>query len=199
VKSGLPAALRLQVMSTETRTRITADEFHALDLPRYSQLIEGEIVLTAPKAPHQLIVGRIFRALADWTEGAAGRGSAWLPLDVEIDRHNVYEPDVLWVTEAHPPDFETGLELIPDLCVEVRSPSTWRYDVGVKKTRYEQHGLPELWLVDNRADVVLVFRRSTSKAAEFDVALELSGADTLTSPQLATFSLPLTELFAPLG
>jgi hypothetical protein len=49
------------------------------------------------------------------------------------------------------------IESLPDLAVEVRSPSTWRYDVGKKKATYERGGLPELWPVDtatwNRARV----------------------------------------------
>ena len=44
---------------------------------------------------------------------------------------------------------------MPDIAVEVRSPSTWRYDIGAKKSGYERRGLPELWLVDTRADEVL--------------------------------------------
>ncbi len=53
--------------------------------------------------------------------------------------------------------------------VDVRSPSTWRYDIGTKKSVYEREGLPELWLVDTDAGVLLVFRRSTPKAPSFDV------------------------------
>ena len=52
---------------------------------------------------------------------------------------------------------------MPDLAVEVRSPSTWRYDVGAKKDGYERHGLPELWLVDTEARSVLVYRRARAR------------------------------------
>lgn len=85
---------------------------------------------------------------------------------------------------------------LPDVVVEVRSPSTWRYDIGAKKAAYERGGLPELWLVDTAADVVLVFRRSSPKAATFDIALELTIEDELTSPLLPGFALPLRDLFA---
>lgn len=36
----------------------------------------------------------------------------------------------------------------PQLAVEVRSESTWRFDVGPKKRVYEEAGLGEQWLVD---------------------------------------------------
>ncbi len=85
---------------------------------------------------------------------------------------------------------------MPNLAIEVRSESTWRYDIGVKKRTYEERGLPELWLVDTRAQAVRMFRRSAPDAAVFDVVLELERDETLTSPQLPGFSLALGELFA---
>jgi Uma2 family endonuclease len=83
----------------------------------------------------------------------------------------------------------------PRLAVEVRSPSTWRYDVGVKKRTYERLGLAELWLVDTAADTVLVYRRSSPEAAEFDVVLEVEGGESLTTPLLPGFSVDLAALF----
>ncbi len=84
---------------------------------------------------------------------------------------------------------------MPDLAAEVRSPSTWRYDIGAKKAGYERHGLPELWLVDTAAEEVLVFRRSSPGATAFDVALELDRSQRLESPLLPGFGLDPAELF----
>lgn len=60
---------------------------------------------------------------------------------------------------------------------------------------YEQLGLAELWLVDTAADVVLVYRRSSPKAATFDVASELPAGESLATPLLPGFSLDLASLF----
>jgi Uma2 family endonuclease len=103
---------------------------------------------------------------------------------------------VLWISEERlPKRLDARIENLPDLAVEVRSPSTWRYDVGKKKATYERGGLPELWLVDTAAWTVLVFRRSRKNAPAFDIELELSGSDQLTSPQLPDFSLSVERLF----
>ena len=67
--------------------------------------------------------------------------------------------------------------------------------MGAKKSAYERHRLPELWLVDTAADEVLIFRRSKPPAPTFDVAEELARGDTLTSPLLPGFVLALDELF----
>ena len=85
---------------------------------------------------------------------------------------------------------------MPDLAVEVRSPSTWRYDVGAKKDGYERHGLPELWLVDTEARSVLVYRRERAQSATFDVSLEVGAGEQLTSPLLPGFALPVDEIFS---
>jgi Uma2 family endonuclease len=86
------------------------------------------------------------------------------------------------------------VQRVPDLAVEVRSESTWRYDIGVKKARYESAGVAELWLVDTRAPSVLVFRRSAPQAPAF-VALELERRASLASPLLPGLALDLTRLF----
>ncbi len=53
----------------------------------------------------------------------------------------------------------------------------------------------EYWLVDPELDVVKVFRREPGGA--FPRVAELSGdaSDTLTTPLLPAFSLPLASLF----
>ena len=113
-----------------------------------------------------------------------------------MDEHNVYGPDVLWFAEEHrPADLGEYLDRVPDLCVEIRSPGTWRYDVGAKKRVYEERGLPELWLVDEGAETVLLYRRATPESPTFHVALELGVGDTLTSPQLPGSGLQVGPLF----
>ncbi len=79
---------------------------------------------------------------------------------------------------------------MPDLAAEVRSPSTWRHDVGAKKAGYERAGPAR------DARQVLVSRRSQPNAPTFDVALELGADETLESSQLPGFALPLERLFA---
>jgi len=92
-----------------------------------------------------------------------------------------------------PPEQETPSPL-PDIAVEIRSPSTWRYDIDAKKPGYERVGLPELWLVDTAGVAIFVFRRSAPKGPRFDVALELAAQDALTSPLLPGFELAVGAL-----
>jgi len=118
-------------------------------------------------------------------------------IDVLVDKRNVFPPDLVWYAEGRVPATDGPRPYaLPDLAAEVRSPSTWRFDVGRKKGLYEAEGLPELWLVDTAAETVLVFRQSTADAPGFDVALELSRGGEIASPQLTGFLLFVDELFA---
>lgn len=168
---------------------LTVADYRALPVEddHRTQLIGGELVIDERRPLHGVLQVRITSALQGWVEQAPGRGVVILSMDVVMTPQDVYGPDISWVASRDVVDRP------PDLCVEVRSPSTWRYDVGRKKSIYEVGGLPELWLVDYKT--VLVYRRSKPAGPSFDVALELVHGDRLTSPQLPGFGFDLARLF----
>lgn len=174
---------------------MTAEQFLQIEAPRPLQLVEGEVVVNEPIRDHQYLKGEFFRRLADWADAKSGRGVVSLSIDVLMDERNVFAPDVLWYDgPAAPGRHDPPPYPIPALAVEVRSPSTWRCDIGAKKAVYEREGLRELWLVDGPGATVLVFRRSAPGAAGFDIAVEVPADGTLTSPLLDGFALPLAPL-----
>ena len=181
-----------------TSTRLTAEEYFALPpTEKRTQLIDGEIVVTEASLRHQRITGEIYAELRNWLRRNPGHGEAGIPVNVHLDDRNVFAPDVWWVPEAARPARDAKRIVGPPaLAVEVRSPSTWRYDVGTKRATYERLGLSELWLVDTEANSVLVYRRSAPEANRFDVALELEVGEVLTTPLIPGFSLVLADLFA---
>ena len=176
---------------------MTVEEYRAVGarIP-FSQLIDGVLVVGEAKPIHGVVQGRLIAALGAWTEQREGRGLVSAPLGVEISEFDHYEPDLVWLAEAHvPEDLTVELARMPELVVEVRSPSTWRFDVGHKKHMYEARAVPELWLVDPYEQVVRVHRRSTAQAVTYDVELRLGPDDSLESPQLPGFLLSLSALF----
>jgi len=185
-----------------TSTRLTADEYFALppaavhEAAQHTQLIDGEIVVTEAGLRHQRIALEICYLLMQWLRANPGHGEAGIPVDVHLDDSNVFAPDVWWVPEeARPKRDATRIVGPPALAVEVRSPSTWRYDLGVKKRTYERLGLAELWLVDTASDTVLVYRRSSPEAPVFDVELEVAVGESLTTPLLPGLGVDLAGLF----
>ena len=119
-----------------------------------------------------------------------------MPIDVQMSEHDVYGPDVVWFRQERvPSDWEAKHQEMPDLAVEIRSPGTWRFDIGRKKDSYEAGGMPELWLVDTQAETVSVHRRSAPAVAGYDVQLVVGRGERLVSPMLRGFALDVATLF----
>ena len=150
---------------------MTAEEYLARpydERERGWELIGGEIVdMLDPLLAHELVCREIDHALELWTRAQPGRGVAIRSIDVGIGPHDVYGPDVHWYREDRVPPRDSGRPYpVPDLAV------------------------------DTAADEVLVFRRSRAGAPAFDVALELTRDDALTSPLLLGFAVPVATIFA---
>jgi Uma2 family endonuclease len=74
------------------------------------------------------------------------------------------EPDVSVVlretwTHAPRPAPDRFLTVVPDLIVEILSPSTARRDRGLKRDIYERNGVREYWLVDPSRQAITVLVR----------------------------------------
>ena len=178
--------------------RLTADEYLALDeWLLHFELIDGEVVEDSPTVLHQHVLDELssFR-LRDWGQATPGRGQHGISVVVKVDDHNVYEPDVWWFCEDRKPGVGNFyLPGLPDLVVDVLSPSSRTYDLGIKRARYEQHGLPELWVIDPDAVTATLWRRSEPGALSFDVTVKVERDDRLASPQMPGFEVKLADLF----
>jgi Uma2 family endonuclease len=181
-------------METAAR-RITADEYLDGEEQHFVELIDGRVVVDDPTFWHQELAVRLLFALRAWTVDGPGRGVVTLPVNVRLDEHNVFGPDLSWFREDRRPSYPGRLVAAPDLVIEIRSQSTWKYDLGHKRSYYERFGVAELWLVDSFTESVIVFRRSVAGLAEFDLTDELRAPAELVSPQLPGFALSLTGLF----
>lgn len=165
--------------------------------PGSEELICGTVVVNEPQLIHMRAQQEVHFALMTCVRAGRARGMVGLPADVRIDDSNVFAPDVWWVAEERKPGPGSRLlDGVPDLVVEVRSPSTWARDLGVKLPAYEAARVPEAWFVDTAARSVLVFRRSGAVTPTFDIRFEVSAEDDLVSPMLSDFTLNVATLFA---
>lgn len=82
----------------------------------------------------------------------------YAPFDVILHTHTVVQPDIVFIATSNLPKItKRGYEGVPDLVLEIISPSTFYYD-SVKKFRlYEQAGIPEYWLIEPASKVIEVF------------------------------------------
>jgi len=123
------------------------------------EIIDGELFVTPSPLPrHQRVVLELAAALLAYSKERGGAVYP-APLDVFFSETNVVEPDVLFIRPEHVDTSDSEKIIsIPDLLIEVSSPSTRRTDLTRKKDLYELFGVPEYWFVDPRQERVVVFR-----------------------------------------
>ncbi len=186
-----------EAVATAERT-FTAEEFlglHENDHSRHCELIGGRIVMDPPRGLHSLVVQNLIVGFRRWIEAAPGRGFVNIEQGLRLTDRDVLIPDLLWWADASRVDLSKGIQPVPDLAVEVRSPATWLFDIGVKRRLYEEHDVGELWLVDTDAQTVIVGRRSGPGEPSFAEEAELRMSESLISPALPGFELAVEDLF----
>ena len=181
--------------------RFTSADIEAMpdDGKRY-EVIDGKLyVSTQPSWFHQMVCTVLTWALHSWSvETGAGRvnGAPGLIFAEDDD----VAPDLVWVSNARLttalwPDGK--LHAAPELVVEVLSPgrANARRDRHAKLDLYSRRGVAEYWIVDWQGRRVEVRRREEPRLR---LVATLREADTLASPLLPGFALPLERLFADL-
>jgi Uma2 family endonuclease len=161
------------------------------------ELIDGEHYVTAsPNLKHQQIVGTLYLLVAQWLEQHRIGQILLSPFDVVFSKFDVVAPDLLYLSNERAETVLTAANAqgVPELVIEVGSPSTRRRDETIKKRLYERVGVDEYWVFDPELDVVRVYRRDNGKFAR---PMELSAevGDTLATALLSGLELPLVRVF----
>ena len=111
------------------------------------EIIDGDLYVTpSPSLRHQVLVGRLHVAIANYLAGRPGIGHVFLsPLDVVLSPHDVVEPDLLFVGSNQLDVLRlTNVQGPPALVVEVLSPGT-RKCPGATTTARSDASPSSLW------------------------------------------------------
>ena len=119
-----------------------------------------------------------------------------LTYDVVMSRFDVVEPDLLYMSNGRAARVLTDANVqgVPELVIEVGSPSTRKRDETIKRRLYERSGVSEYWFVDPELDVVRVYRAG-SKRFEKRVELSREAGDVLSTSLLPGLELALARIF----
>jgi Uma2 family endonuclease len=167
------------------------------------ELIDGEIVYMAPtKFQHSMVAVRILMALNNFAE-SKGLGQALMETTFvmpDADDANWVRgsrvPDVLFINAERLAEYkstmpnweEKPLILIPDLVVEIVSPTDSYSDIDRKVEGYLRDGVQMVWIVDpKRQRVNLVTPTRQTRLSTKDV---LKGEDVI-----AGFEMPIAAIF----
>jgi len=184
---------------TSPGVKLTYDDF--LQFPddgKRHELIDGEHYVTpSPSTTHQRVLGNLYYLLRDWLEAHPGGAVFFAPYDVVFSEFDVVEPDLIYMSQARAAEVLTPQHArgVPELVVEIASPSTRKRDETIKRRLYERAGVDEYWVIDPEIDAVRVYRRTEHGFAR-PVALARETGDALTTSLLPGLTLPLDRLFA---
>lgn len=159
----------LPAVSVSGDCALTVDDWFALpDDGRQYELYEGRLLLAAsPTRSQQDALAAIFvrvYLLVQQQGGYAGMA----PLGVALSEHVGFEPDIVYVAPGRDEILtDRGVEGVPDMVVEVLSPSTRAFDRQTKLRTYLEHGVREVWLVDLEARTVTLHWPDGQASAPF--------------------------------
>ncbi len=176
-----------------TSQKITAREYEQLPEGPPSQLIGGEIIMSpSPSAIHQLIVGELYSLLKQFVKNNKIGTVILSPIDVFFNESNVFQPDIIFIPNKNKDIIKQDIKGVPDLIIEVLSPSTAYYDLVYKKNIYEETGVKEFWTVDSEGKGIEVYENVDGKFILFSKS---RSKGTVESKLLPGFRVTSEELF----
>jgi len=178
-----------------TKTLLTAEEFdnYPFEEDKRYELDEGElIVMIKPAYRHNRVLARLYLALGKYLEQH--------PIGEALISENLYalsaktrrSPDVGIILGDRQQELQdaTVIHIMPDIAVEVLSPSERPGMIRRKLGQCFDAGVKEVWLVNPKSQEVEIW------SATNEPPRKLTAGGNLTSTLLPDFALPLAELFA---
>ena len=174
--------------------RATAQDYAALPEGAPFQLIDFELVMSpSPTSRHQRILKRLFLAFEKHLEAHGGGDIEFAPFDVHFGEGDVYQPNAFVILDGNPGIMEdNGFHGVPDIIIEVLSPSNAYYDLRHKKMIYEQTGVKEYWIVDP-IDHIIECHSNTEKG--FEISSMAHNEGEVQSGLLPGFSVMAESVF----
>ncbi len=185
-------------MATTSKTLLTAEEFMNLDLGEGTfELVKGEVVEVPPaRLEHGIVCGNVYFALSSFGR-ATGYGYASTndsAVVTERGPDTVRGADVCFYSYARLPRSEVTADLppvVPDLVVEVYSPSNQPGKMLVKVVEYLNAGVPMVWVVNPERRNVTIYRNGDP------VPTVLGDGDTIENlAELPGFRCAVADFFA---
>ena len=113
------------------------------------EVIDGMLIRDpSPSIHHQRVSRRLQRILEDYFNETDPKGEVFnAPLDLNLTVHTVVQPDLMYLPGSRPARNDP-VDTVPELVVEVLSPSTGRKDRVLKLNHYQSSGVPHYWILD---------------------------------------------------
>jgi Uma2 family endonuclease len=181
-------------VSQVRRPRISyTDLVHQPEDGRRYEIYDGEVfVVPSPLPLHQVVADNLAEALRRYIASNGGLAIT-APLDIAFSEHDVVQPDVVFFSAArqHLVKLDEVIRHVPDLVVEVLSPSTESIDRGRKLQTFARFGVLEYWIVDPSTPAIEVLRLHSGN---YELQSKTTGGGTAHSTSLPGLEVAIDSL-----
>ncbi|PKQ69791.1 Uma2 family endonuclease [Raineya orbicola] len=152
-------------METLLKTYTYQDFHNEFPAETRCEIIDNELFMPpAPNTEHQDISRDLSVEILLFVRNKQLGKIYIAPFDVILDENNVVQPDIIFISNENLKHLtKRGFEGVPDLVVEIISPSTFYRDSVEKKDLYEQFGVKEYWIVEPANKVIEIFTLQNGK------------------------------------
>ena len=158
------------------------------------RLIGGDLIMVPASTPyHQRILRRIGFLILQHAEKNDLGEVLYSPIDVYFGEEDTFQPDIIFISKERSEIIgETKIEGVPDLIIEILSPSSAYYDLGRKYRVYEKAGVIEYWIVHPEKKGIDVYINRDDRFQLIQAAEEMG---IVKSELLKGFEVELAKVF----
>ncbi|MFN3531074.1 MAG: Uma2 family endonuclease [Candidatus Brocadia sp.] len=152
-----------------TGKRMTYDDYLKIDDNNRYEILNGELhMVPAPSTDHQGVSRNLEFLIWNFVKGKGLGKVFYAPVDVVFDDDEVFQPDIVFIkSERQGIISKNAIQGVPDLIVEIISPSSAFYDTVEKKEIYRKYGVKEYWLIFPEERVIEVLTLEKGEYLEF--------------------------------
>ncbi|HEV8379435.1 MAG TPA: Uma2 family endonuclease [Tepidisphaeraceae bacterium] len=184
-------------MVTST-TKMTARQYLELgeDPPGIRlELVNGEVAVSPrPSLDHSYAMLALGSILTEYVE-RQNLGQVLCDVDTVLGEFDVRAPDLLFVRKNKVRRLKKrAVDLAPDLCVEIISPTSIEIDREDKFKQYRDAGIPCYWIIDTDQRTFEGFELRKRKCT---LVSSGHGSDEVSAPPFPDLTIPLARLWRP--
>lgn len=177
----------------QSRPKKTLEDFMALGDETRVEMIAGEFYMApAPFVPHQDVAANLHILLAAHVRPRGLGVVVIAPMDVHLLNGDIVQPDLLFIAKDNMGIVKGWIYGVPNLAIEIISPSHPERDRFVKRSLYARNGMPEYWIVDPAEQTIEVLRLA---GEAFEPAGYFGVGTVLKTAALPTLDLPVDDVF----
>ena len=174
--------------------KLTYDDYAILpEEPGFRhEVIDGVLFRDpSPSFHHQRVSRRLQRVLEDYFNEVDPKGEVFnAPLDLTLTKYTVVQPDLLYLPGSRPAQHDP-VDTLPELVVEVLSPSTRRKDRVTKLNRYQSAGVVHYWMLDPEDAIIEAYELRD----EYYMSIVRAHEGTFSHPSFPGLSFEIEALF----